>query len=218
MLDKNRVKQIFAILQEYIPIPETELEYENPYTLLVAVILSAQSTDKQVNKVTDRLFTEADTPEKMVKLGYENLLTLINSVNLYKTKAKNIIGMSEMLIEKYNSTVPDNREDLMSLPGVGRKSADVMLNVVQKMPTIAVDTHVFRVAHRLELSEMCTRDRMAEDLEKSLAKCLDLKTLQEAHHLMVLHGRYVCKAQKPKCDICPLYDLCRSKDKISNAI
>jgi endonuclease-3 len=215
MLYKSRIKKIFAALQEYIPLPDSYPEFENPYTFLISVILSSQATDKQVNKVTPRLFAEADTPEKMVKLGYENLLTLINSVNLYKTKAKYIIGMSKMLIEKYNSKIPDNREDLMSLPGVGRKSADVMLSAIYKMPTIAVDNHVFRLAHRLELSAMTTADKMSDDLERSLGECLDFKTMQEVQQLLVFYGRAVCKAQNPKCDICPLYDLCNSKDKIA---
>jgi endonuclease III len=210
----DRIKQIFSILDEYIPDAYIELDHkEDAYMLLVGVVLSAQSTDKQVNKATEFLFRVADTPEKMVALGVDKLSEMVNSIGLYRTKAKNIIKLSQILIEKYNSHVPNNREDLMSLPGVGRKSADVMLNVVYGKPTIAVDTHVFRVSTRLGLSDMKTRDKMSEDLEKMLPQHLDPEMVHKAHHLMVLHGRYTCKAIKPRCGECPLYDLCNSKDK-----
>lgn len=210
----NRIKNIFSILDHDIPDAAIELEYDGtPYTLLVAVILSAQSTDRQVNKVTDVLFQVADTPEKILSLGYDKLCEYVGSVGLYKTKAKNIIAASEMILSRYGGQVPVSKEELMSLPGVGLKSANIMLNVVHKKPTIPVDTHVFRVATRLNLSQMKTRDRMSHDLETELPKHLDDSMMQKAHHLMVLHGRYTCKAIKPLCDRCPIYDLCHAKDK-----
>jgi endonuclease-3 len=212
--DKKRVSQIFDLLSKEINVPETELEFdENPYTLLVAVILSARSTDRQVNKATEPLFKIVDTPKKMLELGLEGLYSYINTVGLYKSKGTRIIGCSKILVEKYDSKLPETREELMELPGIGRKSADVILNVIHQKPTVAVDTHVFRVATRLELSDAKTRDKMAEELERELPKVLSDEQMQVAHHLLVLHGRYVCKARKPSCEKCLLYDVCKSKDK-----
>lgn len=213
--DKKRVAQIFDLLSEEIDIPETELEFDgNAYTLLIAVILSAQSTDKQVNKVTGALFEVASTPEQMVKLGLEGLYSHIKTVGLYKSKGVRIIECSKLLIERHNSQVPETREELMDLPGIGRKSADVILNIIHQKPTVAVDTHVFRVATRLGLSDLKSRDKMAEELERELPKVLSPQRMQVAHHLMVLHGRYICKARKPSCEKCFLYDVCKSKDKV----
>lgn len=217
LITKNieRVSKIFNLLSEEIKIPQTELEFEdNPYTLMVAVILSARSTDKQVNRATEKLFRVVSTPEQMLQLGLDGLYSYINSVGLYKSKGQRIIDCSKILIEKHNSKLPTTREELMSLPGIGRKSADVLLNILFDKPTVAVDTHVFRVANRLELSESTTRDKMAEELERDLPKALDGAQMQVAHHLLVLHGRYICKARKPECARCVLYDLCNSKDKI----
>ncbi len=210
----GRINEIFGILDKNIVVAETELEYINPYTLLVAVVLSAQSTDVQVNKVTDVLFDIIDTPEKMIEFGIEKLIKLISSIGLYKTKGKNIIALSQILIEKFHSIVPNTRDALMSLPGVGRKSADVMLNIVYNQPTIAVDTHVFRVCRRLDLAKSNIRDKMAEELENDLPKHLSNELLHKAHHLLVLHGRYTCQAKKPKCAHCPLAYLCNSVDKV----
>lgn len=210
---ETRIAKIFQALNSYIEIPETELEYQNPYTLLVAVVLSAQSTDRQVNKVTERMFLEIDSPEKMINMGLNNLLESINSIGLYKTKGKNIIALSHILINKFNSQVPDNREDLMSLPGVGRKSADVMLNIVYNQPTVAVDTHVFRVCTRLAIATSHNRDKMAEELANNLPKYLPDSLMNKAHHLLVLHGRYICKAKNPHCIKCPIAHLCASRDK-----
>ena len=212
--DKKRVSEIFDLLSEEIDVPETELEFdENPYTLLVAVILSARSTDRQVNKATEGLFKIVDSPQKMLELGLEGLYSYINTVGLYKSKGSRIIECSKILVEKYDSKLPETREKLMELPGIGRKSADVILNIIYQKPTVAVDTHVFRVATRLELSNAKTRDNMAKELEEELPKVLSEKQMQIAHHLLVLHGRYVCKARKPSCEKCLLYEICRSKDK-----
>ena len=208
MLNTNIIN-IFNILDKAIPIPSTELEYdEDPYLLLVSVRLSAQSTDTQVNKVTKHLFPVANTPQQIIDLGYEKLTSIINSIGLYKNKAKDIINFSHKLIEEHNGKVPSSREALMSLPGVGRKSADVILNVLFNKPTVPVDTHVFRVCHRLSISNIRNRDKMAAYLEQELPNHLTHDLMLKAHHLMVLHGRYTCTAKKPKCDICPLKNYC----------
>lgn len=196
--------KIFAILTEYIKDPKTELEYKNLFTLLVAVSLSAQATDKSVNKATPNLFQIADNPEKMLELGEEKLKSYINSIGLYNTKAKNIIKLSAELIEKYDGEVPLKFEQLISLPGVGRKTANVILNCWLKLPTMPVDTHVFRVAKRLGLAKGST----PEKIEKELLENIPQKWLLNAHHLLILHGRYTCIARKPKCAICPLTHLC----------
>ena len=205
----DRIKTIFDILHHEIPQAAIELEYEDPYCLLVSVVLSAQSTDVQVNRATRELFPVANSPEKMLALGYDGLCSYVNSVGLYKTKSKNIIRLSQILIEKHGGNVPETKEELMALPGVGLKSANVILNVLHHLPTMAVDTHVFRVATRLDISHTKTRDSMSIELEKILPKHLDSQMLVLAHHLLVLHGRYTCKAVNPKCSQCPLAHICK---------
>ena len=211
-LDPQRMKTIFYILNEAIPDAKIELEYDDPYSLLVSVVLSARSTDVQVNKATKELFLFANTPEKMLELGYDTLCSYINTVGLYKTKAKNIIRLSEILVNQYNGTVPRTKLELMSLPGVGLKSANVLLNVLYKKPTVAVDTHVFRVARRLDFSKASTPEKMSVELEQKFQQ-LEPDLALISHHLLVLHGRYTCKARKPKCSQCPIRDYCRSSEK-----
>ena len=191
------------------PNPECELIYSNAYTLLVAVILSAQATDKGVNKVTPALFKVADTPQKMIELGEERLRQYIKSIGLFNNKAKNIIQMSKELIEKYQGEVPNNRDDLVSLAGVGRKTANVLLNVWYQKPALAVDTHVMRISKRLNLSDKAT----PLAIELDLIKVLPDKYIINANHWLVLFGRYICKAQKPECECCPVATYCYSKDK-----
>lgn len=203
---QKRADKIFAILSGLNPHPETELHYTNHFTLLVAVVLSAQATDAGVNKATPALFAMADTPEKMAALGVERLEAYIKTIGLYKAKAKNIIALSRMLVEEYGSQVPDNHEDLMRLPGVGRKTANVILNCAFGQPTMAVDTHVFRLAHRLGFS----RGKTPEAVEQDLLKLIPPIWMQHAHHWLILHGRYVCKARTPKCAECAIADYCPS--------
>lgn len=200
----SRVHTIFQLLTDHIEIPETELNYTNPYTLLVAVVLSAQSTDKGVNKATEKLFQIISTPHDMLKLGLDGLKEHIKTIGLFNNKAANVIKLSQELIDRFNSTVPGNRDDLVSLPGVGRKTANVVLNVIFDQPTIPVDTHVARVSNRLELSSSTHPDKIEADLER----IIPTEFLKDAHHLLVLHGRYTCIARKPKCDICVLNKIC----------
>ena len=208
-MDKNAVLEIIKIFEQQNPNPQCELNFVNAYTLLVAVVLSAQSTDKGVNKATEKLFKIADTPQKMLKLGINRLKEHIKTIGLYNNKAKSIISLSQDLIEKFNGEVPHNRSALESLAGVGRKTANVVLNVWFNEPTIAVDTHVFRIAHRLGLS----KGKTPLDVEKDLVSLLEPKYAKNANHWFVLFGRYVCKAQKPDCLNCPIRHLCTSKDK-----
>lgn len=213
MLDKKDIKEIFLRFTQQRPIPTIELDYCNPYTLLVAVILSAQATDVSVNKVTARLFEVADNPEKMLSLGEVNLSTLIKSIGLYNTKSKNIIATSELLVNNFQGIVPDNMKDLQTLPGVGRKSANVILNTIFKQPTIAVDTHVFRLGNRIGF---CSAKNPLET-EIALQKKIPTQFKLYAHHWLVLHGRYICKARKPLCTQCVISDLCEyNKGKLSN--
>ncbi len=191
------------------PNPECELNYTNAYTLLVAVMLSAQSTDKGVNKATENLFKIADSPQKMVELGEDKLKKYIKTIGLFNNKAKNIILMSKQLIEKYNSEIPKTREELEMLAGVGRKTANVVLNVWFKKPALAVDTHVMRISHRLGFSNSKT----PLGVELDLLKVLPDEYIINANHWLVLFGRYVCKAQRPSCDKCVIYKYCKSKDK-----
>lgn len=202
----SSVHAIFQCLKDHIEIPETELNYTNPYTLLVAVVLSAQSTDKGVNKATEKLFQIISTPEQMLQLGLHGLKEYIKTIGLFNTKAANVIKLSQELIDRFNSAVPGNRDDLISLPGVGRKTANVVLNVIFDQPTIPVDTHVARVSNRLGLSSATNPDKIEADLER----IIPVVFLKDAHHLLVLHGRYTCIARKPKCDICVLNNLCPS--------
>jgi endonuclease-3 len=205
----SEAKKIFVRFAAAMPEPKGELEHVNPYTLLVAVVLSAQATDAGVNKATRDLFKVADTPERMVKLGEEKLRNYIKTIGLYKNKAKNVIRLSERLVAQHGSEVPRDRAALEALPGVGRKTANVVLNVAFGEPTIAVDTHVLRVANRIGLSHGKTPLAVEEDLLKIVPPEFGV----HAHHWLILHGRYVCKARKPECPRCLIRDLCRFKDK-----
>ena len=203
-MTKLEINKLFQRLESLNPNPETELIYTNPYTLLVAVVLSAQATDKSVNKATAGLFKVVDNPEKMIELGEENLLDYLKTLNLYKTKTRNVIGLSRILLERYNGEIPEDREALESLPGVGRKTANVVLNVAFGKETIAVDTHIFRVANRTGIAA----GKTPLDVEKALEKVVPKEFRLHAHHWLILHGRYICVAKNPKCDICPISDLC----------
>ncbi len=206
---QKEILEIFEILSANDPAPKSELEYSNAFTLLVAIVLSAQSTDKGVNKATRELFKIADTPAKMAALGVERLKEYIKTIGLYNNKAKNVIAMSEILVRDYNGEVPEDQAQLESLPGVGHKTANVLRNVWYGKPTMAVDTHVFRIAHRLDFSQ----GKTVEAVEKDLLKVLPEKYLMYANHWLVLFGRYVCKAQKPDCANCPVSAYCHSPDK-----
>lgn len=209
MRSKAEALEIMNIFREREANPRCELNYVNAYTLLVAVVLSAQSTDKGVNRATETLFKLVDTPQKMVDLGLEKLKTYIKTIGLYNNKAKNIIALSEDLVNKYNGIVPDNREQLETLAGVGRKTANVVLNVWFNQPTLAVDTHVARIAHRLDFS----RGKTPLEIEKDLVKLLPEEYIKNTNHWLVLFGRYICKAQRPDCANCPISNFCHSKDK-----
>lgn len=205
LLSSLEMEIIFSRWQKQNPSPKSELNYKNPYTLLVAVVLSAQSTDKSVNIATKSLFEKITTPEQMISLGLENLIPYIKSIGLYKNKAKNIIKLSEMLVNQFNSQIPDNLEDLMLLPGVGRKTANVVLNVIFNKPTMPVDTHLLRISPKIGLAE----GKTPLEIEKSLLERIPEKYLQNAHHWILLHGRYVCTAKNPKCEECLIADLCK---------
>lgn len=207
----NQIEQIFSRLQTHNPEPKGELIHHDPFTLLIAVVLSAQATDAGVNKATPALFAAAPTPESMLELGEESLKSYIQTIGLYRTKAKHIIQLCRILVERHNSQVPCTREDLMTLPGVGRKTANVVLSIAFEQPTIAVDTHVYRVARRLGLSEGCTPLEVEQDLERIIPKTY----MHHAHHWLILHGRYVCVARKPRCSECFLSDLCQYTAKNS---
>lgn len=204
------IQEFFRRLSAANPEPRSELEYVNPYTLLVAVVLSAQATDIGVNKATGPLFQFVTTPQQMVALGEEGLRRYIKTIGLFNTKAKNVIRLSELLIERHGGEVPRDREALEQLPGVGRKTANVVLNVAFGEETIAVDTHIFRVGNRTGLAPGKTPDAV----EAKLLKVVPKLYRRHAHHWLILHGRYVCKARKPDCPICPVADLCAFKDKI----
>ncbi|HEY4076627.1 MAG TPA: endonuclease III [Rhizomicrobium sp.] len=206
---KAEAEEFFARLKKIDPEPKTELQYVNPYTLLVAVALSAQATDKSVNKATAPLFKTVKTPEAMVELGEEKLADAIKTIGLYKGKAKNVIAAAKILIGQHGGTVPKDREALESLPGVGRKTANVVLNVAFGEPTIAVDTHIFRVSNRTYLAP--GKDVVA--VEMALEKVVPEEYRLHAHHWLILHGRYTCVARKPLCPTCVERDLCRFKDK-----
>ena len=203
------VTEFFDRLAAANPDPRGELQYINPYTLLVAVVLSAQATDASVNRATEPLFKLVDTPAKMLKLGEKKLKEYVRTIGLYNTKAKNIIRLSQMLIDQYGGEVPPDREILQTLPGVGRKTANVVLNIVFRQPTMAVDTHIFRVCNRTGLAPGTTPDKVEQKLEKVVPENRKLN----AHHWLILHGRYICKARKPDCPVCIVRDLCRYKAK-----
>jgi len=206
--DAKRIQVLFERFETAEPDPRTELNYSSPYTLVVAVALSAQATDVSVNKATQALFAVADTPDRMLAVGLERLTEMLRTIGLYRNKARNVIALSRILIEQYNGEVPLRREALEALPGVGRKTASVVLNELGVEPAIAVDTHVFRVAHRLGLAHGKTPDAV----EKELEAIVPAPWLTRAHHWLILHGRYVCVARKPKCAACPVADLCPSRN------
>lgn len=209
MRKADETLEIMEIFNQKDPNPRCELDYKNAYTLLVAVVLSAQSTDKGVNKATKALFEVADTPQKMVDLGIDKLKDYIKTIGLYNNKAKSIMSLSQDLVDKYGGEVPHNREALENLAGVGRKTANVVLNVWFNEPTLAVDTHVMRISHRLDFS----RGKTPLEVEKDLLKVLPDNYKKNANHWLVLFGRYTCKAQKPDCANCPIAHLCQSSDK-----
>ncbi|MDH0141731.1 endonuclease III [Aquipseudomonas alcaligenes] len=204
--------EIFRRLHEDNPEPKTELAYSTPFELLVAVTLSAQATDVSVNKATAKLFPVANTPEAIYALGVEGLSEYIKTIGLYNSKAKNVIETCRLLIEKHGSVVPDNREDLEALPGVGRKTANVVLNTAFRQPAMAVDTHIFRVSNRTGIAP----GKNVLEVEKKLLKFVPKEFLLDAHHWLILHGRYVCQARKPRCGACRIEDLCEYKGKTSD--
>jgi endonuclease III len=208
-LKPAEIEEIFRRFRDLEPEPLGELNSVNPFTFLVAVVLSAQATDLGVNRATGPLFKVADTPEKMAALGEEGLTQYIKTIGLFRAKAKNVIALSKTLIEKHRSQVPNNREALEALPGVGRKTANVVLNNVFGEPTIAVDTHLFRLGNRLGLAP----GKSPLEVEKGLLKAIPKAYLRHAHHWLILHGRYICKARKPECWRCPIADLCQFKSK-----
>jgi endonuclease-3 len=206
---KQEIEEFFARLKKQMPEPATELQSLNPYTLLVAVVLSAQATDRSVNKATEPLFKIADTPLKMVALGETSLIDYIKTIGLYRNKAKNVIALSKLLLERHGGVVPRTRQELEALPGAGRKTANVVLNVAFGEKTIAVDTHIFRVCNRTNLAP--GKDVLAVEL--ALEKKVPDKFKLYAHHWLILHGRYTCVARKPLCPTCVVRDLCRYKHK-----
>lgn len=200
----ENIREVFVRLQAANPHPTTELEYSTPYELLVAVILSAQATDVSVNKATVRLFPVAHTPEAMVALGVEGLIPFVNKINLYRNKAKNVVEMSRLLLERHGGKVPDTSEELQALPGVGRKTANVVLNTAFGQPVIPVDTHIFRVANRTGIAH----GKNPDQVERALSGVVPDEFRRNAHHWLLLHGRYICTARKPKCPDCPINDIC----------
>ena len=204
--DPELIRQLFERFEQDKPEPKTELNYSNAFTLVTAVALSAQATDVSVNKATGPLFAIADNPADMLALGEDRLMQMISSIGLYRNKAKNVIAMCRILLDQYDGQVPMNREALLSLPGVGNKTASVVLNEMDIEPAIAVDTHVYRVSHRLGIVDASANT--PDKVEAELMKIIPKHWLTRAHHWLILHGRYVCVARKPKCDICIVRDLC----------
>jgi endonuclease III len=210
-LPQDTIEEIFQRFHAENPEPKGELQSVNDFTFLVAVVLSAQATDESVNKATRALFTAAPTPEAMVALGEERVRDLIKTIGLFRAKAKNVVALSQQLIDQHHSQIPASREALEALPGVGRKTANVVLNIVFGEPTIAVDTHLFRLGNRLRLAPGAT----PYEVEMKLLKSIPKPYLRHAHHWLILHGRYVCKARKPECWRCVIADLCPFKPKTS---
>ncbi len=208
-MNSAKCHEIFACLKLANPHPTTELEYRSPFELMIAVILSAQATDKSVNLATRKLFPQANTPERMITLGETGLIECVKSIGLYKTKAKNILATCQLLITEHRSEVPRMREQLEKLPGVGRKTANVILNTAFGEPTIAVDTHIFRVANRTGIAP----GKNVLEVELKLLKAVPKEFRLDAHHWLILHGRYVCKARKPECPVCDINHLCEFKEK-----
>ncbi len=213
LLRADEIERFFAALARANPSPHTELRYRDPFTLLVAVVLSAQATDAGVNRATSELFSHARTPADFVRLGEEGIRRHIRSLGLYRNKARNLVALSRILLEKYGGRVPRRREELESLPGVGRKTANVVLNEAFGEPTIAVDTHVFRVCNRTGLAP----GRTPEEVERILNRVVPEAYRKGAHHWLILLGRYICKARRPECWRCPVRDICRYPDKQLNA-
>lgn len=208
-MKKADIQEFFSRLRAQNPQPKGELYWTNPFTLLVAVVLSAQATDKGVNKATPALFEAADTPEKMAALGEDKIRDYIKTIGLFNSKAKNVYKLSQILVEDYNSEIPQDRDALIKLPGVGRKTANVVLNIAFGQPTIAVDTHIFRVSNRTGLA----REKTPDKVEAKLEKVIPDEFKRDSHHWLILHGRYVCLARKPKCGDCIVRDLCAFKGK-----
>jgi len=202
--------RLFELLKAANPAPTTELKYKSPFELLLAVILSAQATDKSVNKATEKLFQVANTPQKILDLGLRKLKSYVKTIGLYNTKAANIMKTCKMLVEQHHGRVPRTREALEALPGVGRKTANVILNTAFGKPTIAVDTHIFRVANRTGLAP----GKTVREVEDKLMKAVPDKYKQDAHHWLILHGRYTCIARKPRCGSCPIFEICEYGDKV----
>lgn len=207
----REIHEIFRRFSVQRPEPKGELEHINPFTLLVAVVLSAQATDVGVNKATRALFKIADTPEKMLALGEAKVGDYIRTIGLWRNKAKNVIALSDALIKQYGSVVPDDRDELVKLPGVGRKTANVVLSMAFGQATMAVDTHIFRIGNRLGLAP----GKTPEQVEAKLMKIIPAEYLYHAHHWLILHGRYICKARKPECSACIIADICKAAEKTS---
>jgi endonuclease-3 len=208
-LSKAEIAEMFRRFHDASPLPRSELDYVNPFTLLVAVALSAQATDVGVNKATRPLFAKITTPQQMIELGEDRLREAIKTIGLYRNKAKNVIALSQALIANHGGAVPADRAALEALPGVGRKTANVVLNIAFEQPTIAVDTHIFRVANRTGLAE----GKTPLDVELGLERVIPGEYRLHAHHWLILHGRYICKARKPECPRCPIADICRFEPK-----
>ncbi|MGI2856384.1 endonuclease III [Shewanella algae] len=209
-MNKDKRRAILERLRDNNPHPQTELNYSSPFELLVAVTLSAQATDVSVNKATDKLFPVANTPQAIADLGVEGLKEYIKTIGLYNNKAINVVALSKILVEQYNGEVPENREALESLPGVGRKTANVVLNTAFGWPTIAVDTHIFRVSNRTRFAP----GKNVQEVEDKLLKVVPAEFKVDVHHWLILHGRYTCIARKPRCGSCLIEDLCEFKDKV----
>jgi len=207
---EKEIEEIFRRFAVANPQPKGELNYVNPFTLLVAVVLSAQATDIGVNKATSKLFLLANTPQKMLALGEEGVAAHIRTIGLWRNKAKNVIALSRKLVEEMGGEIPSSRESLMRLPGVGRKTANVVLNMAFGQPTLAVDTHIFRLANRLQLAPGKTPD----EVEEKLVRLIPKSYLHHAHHWLILHGRYICKARRPDCGRCLIADLCKAPDRL----
>lgn len=212
-MNPQKREQIFARFAKANPNPTTELAWRTPFELLISVILSAQATDVSVNKATKPLYAKYNTPQAILSLGLDGLKKYIKTIGLYNTKAQNVIKTCQMLIDKHQGEVPEDRAALEALPGVGRKTANVVLNTVFGHPTMAVDTHIFRVSNRINLAP----GKTPLEVEKKLLKVVPKPYLKDAHHWLILHGRYICVARKPKCHICPILDLCEYKDKLESA-
>jgi len=211
-MNKEKRTEIFTRLRNENPTPETELEYTTPYELLVAVTLSAQATDVSVNKATRKLYPVANTPEQIAALGEDGLKEYIKTIGLFNSKARNVVKMAELLLEKHGGEVPQTREELVALPGVGRKTANVVLNTAFRQPAMAVDTHIFRVSNRTKIAP----GKNVDEVEARLMRLVPKEFLMDAHHWLILHGRYTCVARKPKCGSCIIEDLCEFKQKTSD--